>query len=563
MASRGCLNLPDNFCYICGEYVVKKHQRKITDFVQKVYHAYFGVKLGDQDKPWAPHKVCAVCVEDLRRWSKGKKKTFRFGIPMIWREQRNHSDDCYFCSCDVTGYNTKNKKVISYPNLPSALRPVPHSPEIPVPLPPETLEDLPDSHDSTSGDQEFECDTGSQAPKLFTQFELNDLVRDLGLPKDSAQLLGSRLKEKNLLAVGTSFHWYRSREQEFTPYFSQEADLVYCSNIDGLMQKFGIAHKVDEWRLFIDSSKRSLKAVLLHNGNKYASVPVGHSVHLEEKYENLELILKSIKYKDYEWMVCGDLKVLCMLLGQQGGYTKFPCFLCEWDSRARSKHWEQKHWPERKSLEPGSKNILRTSLVDAKKVLLPPLHIKLGLMKQFVKALSKSGNCLQYLCQKFPHISEEKLKEGIFVGPDIRRLMTDENFLSTMNEVETEAWIAFKNVITKFLGNNRDPDYVVIVENMLKCFKVLGCSMSIKVHFLNAHLDFFPENLGSVSEEQGERFHQDIKEMERRYQGRWDVNMMGDYCWMLHRENPEALHKRKSDKQSFTSKRKRHYKPLD
>jgi hypothetical protein len=38
--------------------------------------------------------------------------------------------------------------------------------------------------------------------------------------------------------------------------------------------------------------------------------------------------------------------------------------------------------------------------------------------------------------------------------------------------------------------------------------------MSLKLHFLNAHLDYFPENLGAVSEELGERFHQDIKEME-------------------------------------------------
>ena len=44
--------------------------------------------------------------------------------------------------------------------------------------------------------------------------------------------------------------------------------------------------------------------------------------------------------------------------------------------------------------------------------------------------------------------------------------------------------------------------------------------MSFKLHFLNSQLDYFPENLGAVSEEQGERFHQDIKEMERRYQGR-------------------------------------------
>jgi hypothetical protein len=65
MASRDCVNSPDSFCYICGEVVVKKQQRNISDFVKNVYVACFGVKLGDQDKTWAPHKVCSVCVEDL------------------------------------------------------------------------------------------------------------------------------------------------------------------------------------------------------------------------------------------------------------------------------------------------------------------------------------------------------------------------------------------------------------------------------------------------------------------------------------------------------------------
>jgi hypothetical protein len=93
--------------------------------------------------------------------------------------------------------------------------------------------------------------------------------------------------------------------------------------------------------------------------------------------------------------------------------------MCEWDSRERSQHWEQKHWIPRTSLEPGSKNIFRKSLVDPKKILLPPFHIKLGIMKQFVKALPKTGNCFKYLCKTLPHLSEAKLKEGVFVGPDI------------------------------------------------------------------------------------------------------------------------------------------------
>jgi hypothetical protein len=63
--------------------------------------------------------------------------------------------------------------------------------------------------------------------------------------------------------------------------------------------------------------------------------------------------------------------------------------MCEWDSRARSQHWQQKHWTTRMSLKPGSKNILLKRLVDPKKILLPPLHIKLGIIKQFLKTLPK------------------------------------------------------------------------------------------------------------------------------------------------------------------------------
>jgi hypothetical protein len=108
------------------------------------------------------------------------------------------------------------------------------------------------------------------------------------------------------------------------------------------MQKF-VEYKVNVWRLFIEPSKKSLKAVLVHNDNSYASLPIGHSVHLKEGYENIELVLTKIGYTAHDWMICGDMKVLYMLLTQQDLYTKYPCFMCEWGSRARSQHWEQKH----------------------------------------------------------------------------------------------------------------------------------------------------------------------------------------------------------------------------
>jgi hypothetical protein len=81
------------------------------------------------------------CVEGLRYWYDGKRKAMLFAIPMQWCEQKNHYDESYFCMVNVTRYNKKNKKEITYPNLLSAIRPVPHGPDLPVPSPPDNLRD--------------------------------------------------------------------------------------------------------------------------------------------------------------------------------------------------------------------------------------------------------------------------------------------------------------------------------------------------------------------------------------------------------------------------------------
>lgn len=70
-----------------------------------------------------------------------------------------------------------------------------------------------------------------------------------------------------------------------------------------------------------------------------ATVSVAHSVYLKESYDNLKFVLQKIKCIEHKWLICGDLKIIFMLLGQQQGYTKFPCYICEWDSRACDKHW--------------------------------------------------------------------------------------------------------------------------------------------------------------------------------------------------------------------------------
>jgi len=64
--------------------------------------------------------------------------------------------------------------------------------------------------------------------------------------------------------------------------------------------------------------------------------------------------------------------------------------------------------------------------------------------------------------------------------------------------------------------------------------------MSLKVH---CHLDYFTENLGDASDEHGERFHQDISVMEKRFKGKWNPGVLADYYWNIKMEN-DTLHKR-------------------
>lgn len=56
-------------------------------------------------------------------------------------------------------------------------------------------------------------------------------------------------------------------------------------------------------------------------------------------------------------------------------------------------------------------------------------------------------------------------------------------------------------------------------------------NMSTKIHFLFQHLDFFKDNLGKISDEHGERFHQQIKHIEHRFEGKNDEHMLAEYVW--------------------------------
>ncbi|ESO05353.1 hypothetical protein HELRODRAFT_171733 [Helobdella robusta] len=187
---------------------------------------------------------------------------------------------------------------------------------------------------------------------------------------------------------------------------------MYCLNLN---------YDPSEWRLFIDSSKLSLKAVLLHNGNHFPSVPIGHAAHMKETYLNMKTLLNPINYNEHKWKICGDLKV-------------------------------------------------------------------------FLK---------------------------------IHELVKDPAFDEVLKGQEKETWESLKGVICGILGNRRDDNYIQLVTVLLQKCHQLKCNMSLKIQFLHSHLDFFPF-CGAVSDEHGERSHQDISVTEKRYQIRWNDAMLAD-----------------------------------
>ncbi|ENN71795.1 hypothetical protein D910_10242, partial [Dendroctonus ponderosae] len=179
-------------------------------------------------------------------------------------------------------------------------------------------------------------------------------------------------------------------------YFSKENDLTYCNDAAGLLEKLSFPENSDKEKLFIDASKISLKAVLLHYGNKYPLGLLAHATNINKKKKNISISMEYLKLK--------------------------------------------------------------------------------------------------------------------------------------------KAWDVLVKVCHNFLGNQKANNYRQIIRELISAYKALGCNMSLKIHFLHSHLDFVPENIGAVSDEHGEMFHQNIMYVERRYNGKWSEAMLVDFCWSIRRE---------------------------
>jgi len=149
---------------------------------------------------------------------------------MVSGKPKDHSSECYFCLTDISGISSKSKYMVTYPNLPSSMRPVQHSDQLPVPKPPNNITMGKDNSDAeVYPDQVGERNNNDPTPEqwsilknyFITHADLNDFVLDLKLPKSRAKILALRLKGGNLLQQDTTICYCQNRMDELKHFFTK------------------------------------------------------------------------------------------------------------------------------------------------------------------------------------------------------------------------------------------------------------------------------------------------------------------------------------------------------
>lgn len=289
------------FCYVCGLFSPVSHDtRFLTSNNIRGFEQYFEIPF-KPNLSYVPEVICKPCSNGLSAFMKGNKKdrhTMKFSKPMIWLPIGVHEpENCYCCQTNVIGMHFQHREnltkyathvqTVQLPEIRSSVTEAPlasmefdtQTPPRPGLIVPSTATSTPSSKtsQSTSAESAHSQDPNyliytekfkERKQKLVTNEMLNDMARDLGLLKNKTELLASRLKEWKLTAKGFLVTALRDRG-DFAQYdeyfrFDEVNKLVYCHDIDGLFKTMEYAHYPEQWRLFIDSSKESLKGIF-HN----------------------------------------------------------------------------------------------------------------------------------------------------------------------------------------------------------------------------------------------------------------------------------------------------------
>lgn len=587
-----CEERIDLFCNVCGLFTPKPKQVKITPKVEAGYLRAFSEEIRN-NVPFAPKKICNNCYTTLV----GTNKDYGQPKPrMLWEEPNDDHTNCYVClTPSFVGYRWQTRNNIEYPTYPTTnsrkintSEPTQSTNRERSPLPgPSHIVELepirqeitpnyttPSTISSPSSGERFTPNTNKiPVPVQMGQASFEDLMRDLAVPPQKVELAGSRFREHHWLKPSTRTTFLRN-ENSFSAIFKEKEirmsivrnnnveckvnRVTYCDDIEGLFDLFGVQHQVNQWRLFIDGGCDTLKLVLLHNGNLFPSIPIGFARNCPEKYDGMQQILEILKYDQFKWDVIVDFKLINILVGLMAASSKYPCIYCLWDSKAKdmdklySDKWDPRpQWDELTKEEQRKINCINPPLVPRDKILLPPLHIKIGLVTQLFKTLLKHTEKGPAIKAKLNEIlnerpSDDKIMAAVFNGPQIDKIFADTALPGIMADDQAKAFKCLKEVCSNFLGSIRPLNYKHIIEKFVKSYKALNVNATIKLHTLICHLDKFRNNCSDYSDQQGERFHQDFKTIQERYNGKNMIRGMGMYCYSLIRFKDPKDHNRQT-----------------
>lgn len=257
------------FCFMCGLFVDKAHrvELKKNKVLVEAFNEVF--KRNYVESRWyEPEFICFTCSTHLKLWKNGKCNRFPYSVPMIWHRQMYHKEeDCYFCQTDTVGHRFKTRNSIQYSNVTTVSEPIPTARVESNPQNDPELTDLLDAVEM-NGENNMENDklfipenVAFTERHLVSEGDFQDLARDLGLSIRQMEVLGSRLKQWNLVDNDFKISIARQRDlSRFEEVFATDPvdnNLVYCKDVDGLFLCLNHEHKPEDWRLFLDGSCKS------------------------------------------------------------------------------------------------------------------------------------------------------------------------------------------------------------------------------------------------------------------------------------------------------------------
>jgi len=527
MERRGHKINPDEFCYICARFI-NGPKRQFNENLQLLYWKYFKSSCLDLQKEFTPSYICSTCQRYLYEFKNNPLFCFPFSCPAIWTEFSSHENgECYFC----TTKRPALKRKAEYNNCSNCKIPKSTAPDL------ATRSSQLHLAIDTSDEECFDENDSDFVPNINCEFEwsmdtFNDFCRELNLTRRKSKKCLQMLRKDSIIKsklANISMRQIDSRNHAFIPLFSNVDGYAFCNDIEGLFNLLGVNYSSCDWCLFIDGSSFSLKAALMSKNNQYPTIPLVYCK-VKESRESLKKILDLIKYEDNNWITMCDLKVTNYLSGLKSGYAKHPCLYCMFDTRNSQPDFDASfQWDERTDFD-------CNPLINIQKIALPPLHIKLGLFQQFVKALPEDSDCSLFLHRKF-NKSEAKISNGVFNGPEIRSLMNDVDFSKHLDQEQMGAWLCFCDVATNVLGKNVSNNWMAKVDNLIASFALIGVSkMTSKMHFIFKHKEKIEPYLGQYSDENGERLHQEMQSFEKRFCSDLSTQMMAEYMWSMKRD---------------------------